>query len=107
MAKFSGKVGYVIPVETKPGVYTNQATERQYFGDVIRESRQFSGSTQVNENLTINNRITITANDFAYENLSAMRYVVWLGAYWRITNIDVQRPRLILSIGGVYNGPKA
>jgi hypothetical protein len=34
-----------------------------------------------------------------------MRYVEWMNARWKITSIDVKRPRVILTIGGVYNGP--
>lgn len=107
MAKFHGKIGYSVQVETSPGVWVDQPTEREYYGDVIRESKQWTGTSQVNDDLTINNRISIVADDFANANFSAMRYIVWSGVYWKISNIDIQRPRLILSLGGVYNGPKA
>jgi hypothetical protein len=107
MAKFHGKIGYAEATETAPGVYTNAISEREYFGDVLRESRNWEKSTQVNENLTVSNRISITADDFANANFSAMRYVIWDGVYWRVSSIEVQRPRLILSLGGIYNGIKA
>jgi hypothetical protein len=107
MAKFHGKIGYSSVVEKAQGVYVDQPTEREYYGDVIRESKQFTNSGQVNDNLTMNNRISIIADDFANSNFSAMRYVVWAGVYWKISSIEAQRPRLILSLGGVYNGPKA
>lgn len=107
MAKFHGIIGYSNQVETAPGVWVDQPTEREYYGDVIRESRQWTGASQVNDDLTISNRISIVADDFANSNFSAMRYVVWVGVYWKISTIETQRPRLILSLGGVYNGPKA
>jgi hypothetical protein len=107
MAKFHGKIGYSSVEEKAPGVYVDQPTEREYYGDVIRESKQFTNSGQVNDNLTMSNRISIIADDFANSNFSAMRYVVWAGVYWKISSIEAQRPRLILSLGGVYNGPKA
>lgn len=107
MAKFHGMIGYATSVETAPGVWTNQISEREYFGEVIRESRNWSNSGTVNDNLVVANRITITADDFANQNFSAMRYVIWDGVYWKITSVEVQRPRLILSLGGVYNGNKA
>ena len=107
MAKFHGKIGYSSFVETTPGVWTDVITEREYYGDVIRESKQWTNSGQVNDNLTINNRISVVADDFANENFSAMRYAIWAGVYWKISSIELQRPRLILSLGGVYNGPKA
>ncbi len=107
MAKFHGKIGYAQAVETAPGVWTDQISEREYYGDVIRESKQWSNSGQLNDNLVINNRISIVADDFANSNFSAMRYVIWTGVYWKIQSNEIQRPRLILTIGGVYNGPKA
>lgn len=107
MARFHGKIGYATPAETAPGVYTNTISEREYFGDVLRETRSWRESNQVNQNLTVGNRISITADDFASTNFSSMRYVVWDGVYWAVTSVEVQRPRLILSLGGVYNGIKA
>lgn len=107
MAKFHGKIGYVESVESAPSVWTDQITEREYYGDVIRESKQWTNPGQVNANLTIRNRISILADDFANGNFSAMKYVIWAGVYWMISDVEVQRPRLILSIGGVYHGNKA
>lgn len=107
MAKFHGKVAYSILIETAPGVWTPQLTEREYYGDVIRESRQWTNSGNVNDNLNVSNRISIVSDDFANTNFSAMKYVVWYGQYWNVTTVEVQRPRLILTLGGVYNGPKA
>jgi hypothetical protein len=107
MAKFHGKIGYATTTETAPGVYTNAISESEYFGDVIRESKNWRDANQVNDNLTVNNRISITADDFANANFSAMRYIVWGGVYWKVNSVEVLRPRLILSLGGVYNGVKA
>lgn len=107
MAKFHGKVGYSHSVETSTGVWTDEIYERDYFGDVIRESRQWTNPGQVNDDLVINNRISIVADDFAYGNFSAMKYVIWNRVYWKVTSVETQRPRLILSLGGVYNGNKA
>lgn len=107
MAKFHGKIGYAQSAETAPGVWTDQISEREYYGDVIRESKQWSGRDQVNDDLTINNRVSIVADDFANTNFSTMKYVIWGGVYWKISSIEIQRPRLILSLGGVYNGVKA
>lgn len=107
MAKFYGKIGYGINTETKPGVWKDVITEREYFGDVIRNTRQLASSETLNDDINIRNEISIVADPFAYENFHAMRYVDFMGASWKITNVEVQRPRLILSIGGVYNGPKA
>ena len=104
MAKFYGIIGFVETVETSPGVWEESATERNYSGDVIKDSKHWQAGENLNDNLTINNKISIIADPFAYENLPMIRYVKWMGVSWKITNIDVERPRLILSIGGVYNG---
>jgi hypothetical protein len=104
MAKFYGKVGYAETVETAPGVWTETVTERDYTGDVIKMSRRWQAGENLNDDLTVNNQISIVADPFAYQNFHAMRYVTWMGASWKITNVDVQSPRLLLTIGGVYNG---
>jgi len=42
--------------------------------------------------------------------MGEIRYVTWMGTKWRVANIDVNYPRLNLSIGDVYNddsGPAA
>lgn len=109
MAKFHGNVGYAHDEESPPGsgVWVKVVTEREYFGDVIRESRQFSNTNQVNDNLSLNNRVSIVSDDFANSNLASMVYVIVGGVYWRVSTVEINRPRLILSLGGVYNGPKA
>jgi len=104
MGKFWGNVGYGITTETSPGVWTEVITKRQYFGDVIKNTRKWEIGEKVNENLNINNRISILADPFAYNHFHTMRFVEWMGAFWKVTNIEVLTPRLILTIGGVYNG---
>lgn len=106
MAKFFGKIGYGATMETAPGVWEDVITVRTYFGDVIRNSSGLQDNAKVNLDLTVGNSISIVADDHAYENFFAIRYVEWAGALWTISNVDVQRPRLVLRLGGVYNGPK-
>lgn len=105
MAKFYGEVGYAETSETAPGVWTDVVTERNYFGDVLKNTRRLEAGEGLNDNLTINNMVSIVADPFAYQHFHAMRYVKWMGALWKVTNVEVQRPRLLLTIGGVYNGP--
>jgi hypothetical protein len=104
MAKFYDVIGYAESNETSPGVWSEVITERKYYGDIIKLSRRWQSGENLNDDLTINNQISIVADAFAWRNFHTMRYVKWMGASWKITNIDVQRPRLILTIGGVYNG---
>lgn len=103
VAKFYGVIGYVETVETSPGIFEEQPTEHNYFGDLIRNTRMLQNSGNVNDNINIGNQISIIADPFAYQNFHSMRYVEFMGAKWKITNVEVQYPRLILTIGGVYN----
>lgn len=104
MAKFYGAIGYVDTVETKPGVWCEKITEYNYYGDLLRNTRSLETANQLNDNININNQISIVADAYARDHIFAMRYVVFQGAKWRISGVDVQYPRLILSIGGLYNG---
>ena len=106
MAKFYGAIGYVKTVETSPGVWEEQITERNYYGELVRNTSRFQVSDQVNDNVNIANEISVIADPFAAQNFHAMRYVEFMGAKWKITNVEVRYPRLILTIGGVYNGDK-
>lgn len=104
MAKFYGPIGYAVTKETKPGVWEEKITERMYYGDLSRNTRRLQSTEQLNDNINIANEISIVADPFANENFHSMRYVEFMGAKWKITNVEVQYPRLILSVGGVYNG---
>ena len=107
MAKFYGRIGYANTVETTPGVHEEQITERTYYGDLFRNVRNLQTSDQLNDNVNIANEISIVADPFAYQNFHSMRYVEFMGALWKITKVEVQHPRLILTVGGVYNGEQA
>lgn len=104
MAKFYGKIGYANTVETKPGVYEEQIVERSYYGDLVRNTRRLQSADQVNDNINISNEISIVADPYATNNFHTMRYAVFMGTKWKISNVEVSYPRLILTLGGVYNG---
>lgn len=104
MAKFYGKIGYASTVETKPGVYEEQIVERYYYGDLIRNTRRLQSADQVNDDINISNEISIVADPYATNNFHTMRYAVFMGTKWKISNVEVSYPRLILTLGGVYNG---
>lgn len=103
MAKFYGKIGFAENVEIEKGVWEEQITERSYFGDVTRNIRRLRDASKVNNDVDISNEISIVADPYANENFHAMRYVVFMGSKWKIESVEVQYPRLILSIGGLYN----
>lgn len=103
MAKFYGNIGFATTVETAKGVWEEQITERPYFGDVIRNKRQLRDAGKVNSDVDISNEISIVADPYANDNFQSMRYVVFMGTKWAVESVEVQYPRLILSIGGLYN----
>ena len=105
MAKFYGVIGYAVSTETTSGVWEDVITEKTYSGDVTRNTRRLESGEGLNDNINISNLISIIADPYATENFFLMRYVKWMGTYWKISNVDVQRPRLVLTVGGVYNGP--
>lgn len=104
MAKFIGKIGYAQMEETAPGVYTEAVTEKNYVGDVVKNTNRWVPTDQLNDEFAIRNQISIISDPYADDNFFAMRYIVWMGAAWKITNVEIQRPRLLLSVGGLYNG---
>lgn len=103
MARYSGKIGFANTIEASPGVWEETYTERKYYGDVFQNSRRLQSSGDLNDNVVITNEISIVADPYAEENFHAMRYAEWMGAKWKITNIKDSRPRLILTLGGVFN----
>lgn len=106
MAKWYGNIGFASFVEIAPGIRPETITERPYFGDVIRNTRSLQGSGEINDNVVVNNQISVVADPYATDHIYDMRYVEWLGSHWKVSSVDVQYPRLILSLGGLYTDGK-
>ena len=103
MAKFYGKIGYADTKETAPGVWVEQITERNYYGELVRNTRRLESSGNLNDNINIANEISIVADPYANAHFHEMRYVEFQGARWKVSNVEVKYPRLILTLGGLYN----
>lgn len=104
MAKYFGKIGFAETVQTRPGIWQEQITEREYYGDVNRNSRRLQSTDQINDNINVSNEISIIADPYANENFHAIRYVEFMGAKWKTSYVEVRFPRLVLTLGGLYNG---
>lgn len=104
MAKWYGVIGYADTVEVEPGIWEEQVTERPYYGELIRNTRRLQTTDKVNDDLAISNQISIVSDPYAINNFHAMKYAVLWGTKWKITSVEVQYPRLVLEVGGVYNG---
>lgn len=105
MAKFAGKIGFTETYESEPGVWTECITEHDYYGDILKQSRRWeTASNTTNDTPTIQNTFSILADSFMYEHCYAMRYIKYLGQKWKVESVTIDRPRITITIGGLYNG---
>ena len=104
MAKFHGSIGFDTGSMSANGIYTETITEREYIGDFLRNSKSWENGQSLNDNLTLSTRVSIVSDPFAYANLPAIKYVKWEGIKWKVTRVELERPRLIMTVGDVYNG---
>ena len=104
MARYFGYVGYVEYTETAPSVFKEQVTERPYYGDEIVVKRRLDKGEGVNDDVEIGNQFSILADAYAYEHFAAIRYITWMGQRWKVSLATVQRPRIIIDVGGLWNG---
>ena len=104
MAKFYGLIGFSKMTQTAPGVWKEVITEKPYSGDLLRNNRKTQEAQQVNDNITLSNDISIISDAFAAANFQEMKYVTFMGAKWKVTNVDIKYPRMVLTMGGAYSG---
>lgn len=105
MARYCGKIGFSISKETAPGVYEDDMTERTYYGDVVRDLRKENRTDKVVRDVTISNSFSIVADPFAFENFQFIKYLKYMGIAWNVESVEVQYPRLLISVGGIWHGP--
>lgn len=105
MARYCGLTGFSSTVETAPGVWEDIITERKYYGDISKDFRKSSDENKIIRDVSINNLFSIVADPFAFENLEFIKYVKYLGIAWTVESVEVQYPRLLISVGGRWNGP--
>ena len=103
MTRFCGQVGYIETIESAPGVWTEKETVRKHTGEVLTSSRRYENGTSINDNLVMSSRLSIVADGYAKDHFSFIKWVELWGVKWKVTNIEVQFPRLILSFGGVWS----
>lgn len=104
MARFHGPIGYGESVEVTPGVWEDVIVERNYFGDVLRNTRKLDDGDKVNNDLSVSNSISVVADAQALNHFVNIKYIKWMGVLWTVTDVEVKSPRLILRLGEVYNG---
>ena len=104
MAKFYGNVGFADTVETEPGIWEENVIARPYYGDLSRNFRKLESSGRMNDDINVSNEISIVSDPYANLNFHAIRYIEFMGAKWKVSDVEVQYPRLLLTLGGLYNG---
>lgn len=104
MSKYFGIIGFGVTEETKPGVYEPRIVPKEYYGDIVRNSRRLEGGSKINDDLNINMTLSIVADPFAFNNFHQLKYAEYMGAKWKATSVEPQFPRLVITLGGVYNG---
>ena len=104
MAKFYGKVGYAESVKVRPGVWDESITERNYYGDVLRYVRRSQTADKSTDDINVDVKISIVSDPYAIDHFHAIRYVEFGGTKWEVPSVEPQYPRLILTLGGRYNG---
>ena len=105
MAKYYGKIGFAVTSEDTPGVWNEHITARPYCGDILNNTKRIDGSESLNDNINITNRISIVADPYAKLNFHTIRYATYMGTKWKVSSVQLEYPRLILNLGGIYNGP--
>lgn len=103
MAKYAGLVGYAIQKQTRPGIWTSEITEKHMRGDVIRMANSVQSGSKINDDIQLQATFSLVLNKFAFENFQHLAYITYMGVKWKLTNVDVQSPRLIVATGGVWN----
>lgn len=107
MNKWHGIIGYVEDVEDEPGIWVQKATEKRYFGDILKNSSRWSASNNsLNDNRIVDSQISIVADPYAFQHFSSIKYVEFMGAVWEVSSIKPEYPRLIISMGGLWNGER-
>jgi len=102
--RFYGEVGYAPTVIDDHGVAKTSIIKRNYYGDVLEQGSKWRSAEKVNDDISAEERISIVADPYAIQNFPYIRYVIWMGTRWKVTHIKVAYPRIILTLGGVYNG---
>ena len=106
MSKFHGQIGFAVTSETSPGVYTESITEREYLGEIIKNTRRIQNGVGINDNIVISNQVSVISDEYINNFIGSIRYVKFgpSDTKWKVDSIDPGYPRITLTLGGLYNG---
>ena len=103
MAKASLTLGFAETVETAPDVWTPRITERPYVADILHEQKQWKAGESTNDTLDLQNRFSVVLDDYLLANQAQLKYIFYAGVKWKVRTLNPKRPRIDVSVGGVYN----
>lgn len=105
--KFYGKIGFGETVEKDDGIWVDTIIEKDYYGDILKNVKRSEDAAKVNDDISISNQLSIVSDPYLTNHFHAIKYVTMFGTNWKVTSVEVQFPRLLLTLGGVYNGQTA
>lgn len=103
---YYGRIGYVSTSQDPdhPTTWNESVSWRYYPGELSALSHRWMNSAEdSNSNINITNKLSIIADPYMCQNASAIRYVELMGSAWYVDSIQIEYPRIILSVGGVAN----
>lgn len=100
--KWYGQLGYRENVEVEPGVWEDQITEVNKYGDILRNYSSNQQGAKINDDISVSNQISMLADPYLLKSFHKIIYITYGGAKWRVSNIEVQYPRLIVTLGSLY-----
>ena len=103
MSKWSGVIGFKDEFERSSSIWVEDIIEKEYYGDIIKNYKFSESVSEINDSININNQFSVISDPYALENFHKMIYITYMGTKWKIRNVEIQYPRVILGVGGVYN----
>jgi hypothetical protein len=103
MSKFWGPIGINRGFqETGPGIIDNVIEEVYVKGEIRNVKASWSQQT-MNDTLQARHLLSVVTPEDSEIDFNEVVYIVWQGHKWAVTSIQYNRPRVELTLGGLYN----
>lgn len=104
--KYYDKIAYSYHVESEPGIFEEAYHEQYYYGDVIQNGRYIRNNDKINDDVTVNTRISVIADAALNHNFGSIRWVEFMGQKWKAESVVPEPPRLVITLGSLYHESK-
>ena len=99
------KLGFSYTRDDGHGVWKQVNTEKVYKAEITSHKWYLNREKDTpNVSYKTGESFSVLMDSFLQENLGYITYVVLNGVKWDISSIDVQRPRVHITPGGMYHG---